>query len=1657
MLGTGQSKQSKAADLSVWEAFSRAADKFPKRNAIETDSGTINYVELQSNATLLSQRLAAELSAILLKRHRVVAICISDPIQTITIVLALTRLNITYVILDYADQSLRASQIINDCDPFAVIVDRCAAKGVLPHNLAEAIGNRRTIDLSASFCIKKQLAVFETQSESRAVDAMYILYTSGSTGKPKGVVQSEKNLIYFIKTFCDRLKVTETDRLTLVSALMYDAALMDIFSALLNGATLCIFDIRKRGASCFSEWVEQEQITVYHSTPTVFRLLGLSKLQQKPYSTVRAVVLGGELVRQEDYELFRKLCKDEALFVNGYGPSESTLATQCVLTKTCNVTGNVPIGTAVEGTAIILLNKDGSPSLDEEGEIGIASDHLARYWKLPSLNDSRFITDFSSGTTIFRTGDFGKYGSDGQLYFVGRAAGKLSIHGIIVEEAEIANHLLAIDGIEDLVLREWLDDSLAVWVLAPDDSKGVTPRSIRTVLKNALPQYMWPSKIHVVKKFPLRANGKVNFQALTTSDSEKLNVKKATQSYHERKIIQIISEVLGISIVDPSLTFLDLGGDSLGAMSVIFQINNEFYSDLKLIDLFGSLSVSEIANRIKARSIGRAEQERLVIQKFQSGDSVIASDVQRGIWSACAVYEDTRIYNVLCLLHIYGELDKKRLERSIAVVANSHSILRSVYHVEGEELMRTTLPHIVKFTIESCQLGAESELDSFTRNCADHEFHLEKDLLIRASLAEMNARSCFLMINIHHINVDALSLNSVVEKVFAVYDSLQQGACAAEIQNWEECCPPLLYPLNQHVSQKSKSFWKGLLDNALANHRLPFASVGEPNDERPSTDAESISIKVSQAAKLSLRKIGAEERVTQYMLLLAAFSFVASRYFSEGDFLVGTPIGHSTSGDGAIVGPRLNTLPLRIQVNENKSFRSLVIGIKRLVLNVVEHGEIPLAQLNKLLPDERSALRVPFGLFFSYERRDAPRRLSSELLVKRSEVPTARAKFDFSLSMLESDAELSGEVIYRTELYDRKYIEEFASNFLLVLDNLDSLCDTKLVNIDILNNVPSNDCMGSQFRLLNPRGSILDRISAQSRVKPHDTAIIWSGGKISYSQLESKACQLAQTLRGKGVRAGDRVAMLLGATPTLPACILALWKLAAVPVPIDGELPIRRAQTMLERLSARLIVSDLADWVGEEGVMELPPDEITLEPSTLKSMQLDDAEAYVIFTSGTTGEPKGAINLHRGLVNRFNFMDERFSTRPRTVLQSTNHCYDSSIWELFWALTNGGQVVMGSELVRTFDYEALARTIWRHSISMVDVIPAFLTGFGAFLAENTQHLDLLKSLEHIVVGGESLCSDDLKHVQKHLPKVIITNAFGPTETSIGMIFYEIPNPCPSVIPIGKPIRNTAVLILDTSGNQVPFGATGELYIGGLCVGAGYVNREDLTSKAFVTLPNGRGRGAVWYRTGDLVKYGPSGDLMYCTRIDRQIKRYGHRIELSDIERVASEVGCVRRAVAVNLYRDGLSQIVIFIVPSRRVSTVQLQNRVTANLPYYMRPDEVLLVRELPRADSGKIDYGELRKIAGEMVRESRQRATDCKDGIEIVRELLCEILGVQTVDSGGNFFDLGLTSLSAVRFQQLLQQRASVSVRIIDIFQFPNVNLLGEHIRSLQANDLAAS
>ena len=197
--------------------------------------------------------------------------------------------------------------------------------------------------------------------------------------------------------------------------------------------------------------------------------------------------------------------------------------------------------------------------------------------------------------------------------------------------------------------------------------------------------------------------------------------------------------------------------------------------------------------------------------------------------------------------------------------------------------------------------------------------------------------------------------------------------------------------------------------------------------------------------------------------------------------------------------------------------------------------------------------------------------------------------------------------------------------------------------------------------------------------------------------------------------------------------------------------------------------------------------------------------------------------------------------------------------------------------------------------------------------------------------------------------------------------------------------------------------------------------------------------------------------MYCTRIDRQIKRYGHRIELSDIERVASELGCVRRAVAVNLYRDGLSQIVIFIVPSRRVSTVQLQNRVTANLPYYMRPDEVLLVRELPRADSGKIDYGELRKIAGEMVRESRQRATDCKDGIEIVRELLCEILGVQTVDSGGNFFDLGLTSLSAVRFQQLLQQRASVSVRIIDIFQFPNVNLLGEHIRSLQANDLAAS
>ena len=1036
-----------------------------------------------------------------------------------------------------------------------------------------------------------------------------------------------------------------------------------------------------------------------------------------------------------------------------------------------------------------------------------------------------------------------------------------------------------------------------------------------------------------------------------------------------------------------------------------------------------------------------------------AGEGVLvvpASHAQRRMWFLHSYAPDSPAYNTAKLFRLHGPLDGAVLERAFQALAARHETLRTTFELRGSEVMQVVARH-AEFRLETTDLSGlaeaerEAQMARLAKEWSRRAFDLERGPLWRAWLVRLGAEEHALVVVVHHIVFDGWSVGVFCRELGSIYDSLVAGrptelpelrAQYADFAHWQERF------LRGQVLSRLTGYWQRKLQDAPPALDLPA--------DRPRPPVESLrganrNFTVPRALRAELAALAQREEVTLFMVLLAAFKVLLFRHSGQEDVTVGVPFANRNPRETeALIGCFLNTLPLRTGLTGNPAFSELLQRVKQTVLEAHDHADLPFESLVQLLPTGRDLSRSPWFQYF-FQLRNVPRELieAGPVRCEMVALPTGTAKFTLSLHVDEQDGELACDWEYDTALFDAETIDRLAARWETLLRGLVATPGTRVAELPLL--------PAGEQRLLaewnrTERAYRLDVplhrwIEEQIEQTPAAVALRFQGQEVSYGELGRRADRLASFLRSHGAGPNRLVAVYLERSVEMVVALLGVLKAGAAYVPVDPEYPAERVAFMIEDAGAECVLTldRLRSRLpaGRARVVSLDTgwEEIEAAPAVGGAASGPDDLAYVIYTSGTTGRPKGVRNTHRGIVNRLLWMQEEFRlTAADKVLQKTPFSFDVSVWEFFWPLMAGAQLVVarpGGH--REPDY--LCDLIQREAITVLHFVPSMLAvfldapGAGGCL-----------TLRDVIASGEALPHSLQQRFFGRLP-ARLHNLYGPTEAAVDVTCWHCRRDSPlDLVPIGWPIANTRCHILDARLQAVPPGATGELYLGGVQVGAGYHNRPELTAERFVQDVFVSAPQARLYRTGDLARYRADGAIEFLGRTDFQVKIRGLRIELGEVEAALEQLPKVREA-AVLAREDapGDVRLVAYVV-AEAVDTPNaksLRDALAQRLPDYMVPTAFVFLPALPLTPNGKLDRSALpRPEAGGGAAASETVLPQSLLEYRLAG-LWERTLGVRGVHPGDDFFALGGHSLLGVRLMMDIGELVGQPVPIATLFHAP--------------------
>jgi amino acid adenylation domain-containing protein len=1647
--GWNETRADYPPEETIVDLFDAQADRTPDALALVAGEARLTFRELDARAN----KLAHHLRKLGVGPDTVVGLCTERSADLVIGLLGILKAGGAYVPLDPRYPRQRLAQILGEAHA-PVLVTLARLVDALP---AEGVSLVR-LDADAAAITAESDARPEVDLASS--NLVYVLFTSGSTGKPKGVAIEHGNLVNYVRGVSERLALPEGSSYAHISTFSADLGNTVLFPPLcLGGALHVIPEELTTDPAGVAAYFARERIDCLKIVPSHLSAL-LAAPHPEQVLPRKLLVLGGEASSWELIERLERLAPDLRI-MNHYGPTETTVGviTYPVQKGQRPPTAIVPLGRPLPNSRVYVLDPAMQPTpLGVPGEVYIGGAGVARgYLGQPELTKERFVPDpFSSavGARLYRTGDRARFLPDGNLLFLGRIDFQVKVRGYRIELGEIEAALTAHVGIKDAVVLAQDDgfgNKRLVAYVVPRPMEGPNHAEMAAWLEQRLPEYMVPSSFVLLDALPLTPNGKIDRKALPALEQRTIEADDyvAPRSPVEDVLASIWTDVFERETIGVHERFADLGGHSLLAIQIIARARDAFQIDLPLRAIFEAPTIAGLAEQVEQAMRAGEGLVSPPITRVPRGKPMPLSFAQERLWFLNQLEPDSPFYNVPLNMRFGGALDVPALQRALGEVIQRHEVLRTTFStVEGKavQIIHPTID--LRLEIEDLSTLPPAERAEALRAASTREvtrpFDLSKGPLIRARLLRLAPEDHALLLTSHHIVSDAWTRGILYREVMALYNAHARGLPAtlpelpiqyADFAAWQRSW------LEGEVYDKQMGYWRKQLAGAPPALELPT--------DRPRPPVQTYrgawrALALPTELATSLKELSKSEGVTFFMTLLAAFDVLLQRYTGQDDIVIGTPVAGRTKAETeGLIGFFINTLVLRTTLGDDVTFRDLLQRVRETCLGAYAHQDMSFERLVQELSPERDLSRSPlFQVLFTFQNPPREAKATGGLKVGgvRAENPTS--KYDITLALSEQDKGLVAAVEYATDLFDQATIERMLLHYRAVLQAVVANPDTRVHEIPLLSAAEEKTLLVDWNQTEAPIPDVLAHqlIEAQAARTPDAVAVQFGSEQLTYRELDERANKVAQYLVKLGVGPDVLVGLCLGRSLDLAVAVLGVLKAGGAYVPIDPSYPMDRIAWMLEDSAVPVVLTHekIADELPAAAMMvRLDADGFLIEAESAERppcAATPDNLAYVIYTSGSTGKPKGVMIHHRGLVNYLSWAEKAYdagSGRGAPVHSSVS--FDLTVTGLYTPLMAGRTVVM---LPEEGEIEALVRTFADEGgYSLVKITPAHLEVLNQLVpAEKAAG-----ATRAFVIGGEALSWEAVAFWRKHAPRTRLINEYGPTETVVGCSIYDAAREgeFSGVVPIGRPIANTRLYILDKHLRPVPIGVRGELYIGGAGVARGYLNRPELTEERFVKSPFADER---LYKTGDVARYRADGEIEFLGRVDHQVKIRGYRIELGEIEAVlAQHPGAAEVAVLAREDVPGDKRLVAYFVAADEPppEPADLRSFLAERLPDYMVPVAFVRLEAMPLTPNGKVDRKALPAPESRGIQGAHVSPRNPVE--EVIADIWSDVLDMEQVSVHDNFFELGGHSLIATQVMGRIATSLSVELPLQSIFEAPTV------------------
>ncbi len=1659
-----------APDLPVHARFASWARRTPDAPAVVFEDGQVTYREL----SLRSRLLARHLRALGVAPEVPVAVCLERSAAMVAAILGVLEAGGAYVPLDPDFPAERLALVLADSGAAALVTE----DGLLGRLPASGVPIVSMDGLAAGL----QAGDLDPRATAGPEHLAYVIYTSGSTGRPKGVAVEHRQLASYLDGVLERIALPSGASYATVSTLAADLGNTMIFAALTTGGTLHVISReRVSDAERMADYFGRHAVDCLKIVPSHLTAL-LAAPRPERLLPRRLLMLGGEAAPWELAGRLRGLAPGCRL-VNHYGPTETTIGVltsepalpALISRSTPRLSATIPIGRPLAGVRACVVGPrfelvpSGAP-----GELLIGGATVTRgYLGRPDLTAERFVPDpfadqtdrsdrtdrsddgREGGDRLYRTGDRVRLLPGGEIEFLDRIDQQVKIRGFRIEPGEVERVLEGHPEVaRAVVLAQPVpgtvgEHRLAAWVVPRGEARADLPAALRLWLRERLPEVMVPAAPRLLGVLPLTPNGKVDRRALaeiepgTGEEAE----RTAPRTAAEELLAGIFAELLGVGQVGIEDDFFELGGHSLLATRLISRVRLLFGVNLELRAVFESRTAASLAARIDAALRQGSAVSALVPTPRQRGseEPLPLSFAQERLWFLDQLQPGSPAYNVPRRLDIEGELGgagRSALATALGEIVRRHEALRTVFAAAGGSPVQRVQPPC-PFPLPLVDLAALpdaagwDEAERLAREEARRPFDLARGPLLRALLLRREDAVHHLLLTTHHIVSDGWSAGVLTRELAALYAAFREGRPSPLPELPLQTADFALWQREQLSGTRLAAqldYWRQRLAVPLPALELP---ADLPRPAAPTGRGAVVGSALPAELAASLAQLGRRIGATLFMTLLGAFQALLQRITGETDVAVGAPVAHRTPAETeGLIGFFVNTVVLRTALDADPAFAELLGRVREVALGAYAHQDIPFERVVEEVRPARGASASPLFQVLFVLQRDQPGDLRlGGLRATLREVHTGTAKLDLTLAVQETASELAAALEYSTDRFDAATAARLLSCFVHLLEGAAARPEARLSELPLLSEAEVRQAVVEVNRTRRdyPRETPIHRLfEEQADRDPERPALVADGEEVSYGELDARANRLARHLLGQGLQPGEPVGVALDRGIGMIVAFLAILKAGGAYVPLDRGYPAARLEAMAEEAGLRRVLRD--------------EDQIEMAPAARPDLPVPaNSLAYVLFTSGSTGRPRAVGVEHRSVVRLVHGADWADLGPGRVFLQLAPASFDASTLEIWAPLLNGGRLVLFA--AATPSIAEIEEVVARRGVTTL-----WLTS-GLFHQIVESRIEALRGVSQLLAGGDVLAPAAVNRVLAELPGCTLINGYGPTENTTFTCCHTVRSPISSgaSVPIGRPIANTRVYVLDASLRPVPDGVAGELCAGGDGLARGYLGRPDLTAERFVPDPFGDCGGRL-YRTGDRVRRRPAADgweIDFLGRFDRQVKIRGFRIEPGEIEAALGLHPEVRECAVTTVdHLDGETRLAAYVVldPNSRIQNPgsDLRAFLQARLPGHMVPPVILLLDSLPLTPNGKVDRQAL--PAPEGVPAAREPVEPRNPLEEMLEEIWGQALGTGRIGVHDDFFELGGHSLLAVRLLARVEDVFGIRLQVRAMFDRPTVAGMAETV-----------